>query len=46
MTRRILAAIHRVLLDEPTENVHFHTGSEGQPSVCYDQRCAFPQLSV
>jgi hypothetical protein len=46
MTRRILAAIHRALLDEPTEKVHFHTGSEGQPAACYDQRCTRPQLSV
>jgi hypothetical protein len=46
MTRRILAAIHRALLDEPTDKVHFHTGSEGQAAVCYDQACSRPQLSV
>ena len=42
---RILAAIH-ALLAEPTEKVHFHTGSEGQPAACYDQHCTYPQLSI
>jgi hypothetical protein len=45
MTRRILAAV-RALLDEPTEKVHFHTGSEGQPAACYDRSCTNPQLQV
>ena len=45
MTRGILAAL-RALLDEPTENVHFHTGSEGQPAVCYDRHCSNPRLNV
>jgi hypothetical protein len=46
MARRIIAAISSALREQPTEIVHFHQGSAGQPAACYDAGCAFPRLSV
>jgi hypothetical protein len=46
MARRILTAIQRMLLDDPTETVHFHSGAEGQPAACYDAACPNPRLDV
>jgi hypothetical protein len=46
MTRRILAAIQRVLLADPAETVHFHSGAESRPAVCYDAGCTRPRLQV
>ena len=46
MARRILTAIQRMLVDDPTETVHFHTGAEGQPAACYDAACPNPRLDV
>ena len=27
-------------------DVHFHSGPEGQPAVCYDRTCSRPRLTV
>ena len=40
---RIVAAISRALREDTTENVHFHSGSNG-PYVCENPRCSSPGL--
>ena len=40
---RIMAAVARVLREDPAEQVHFHGGPHG-PYVCENPRCTSPGL--
>jgi hypothetical protein len=41
MLRRAIA--HRRDTEPP---VHFHSGPQGQPAACFDERCHSPRLDV
>jgi hypothetical protein len=44
---RLIRWISNVIRDDYTEpKVHFHSGPDSAPIVCYDVRCAVPKLDV
>jgi hypothetical protein len=44
---RLIQWIADVIRDPHTEpEVHFHSGPESTPAVCYDARCGAPRLDV
>lgn len=44
---RLIRWISNVIGDPDTEpEVHFHSGPDSTPAVCYDARCAAPRLDV
>lgn len=44
---RLIHWIADVIRDPDTEPVvHFHSGPESMPAVCYDARCGAPRLDV
>jgi hypothetical protein len=50
MPRRIISAISRMVGDNwtpvPGADVHFHSGTDGRPYVCGNERCTSPGLDV
>ena len=41
-----LFQLSRVFRLPADDDVHFHSGPQGQPSPCYDQACPNPRLSA
>ena len=46
LTKKIKLARRRSHAQEQAPHVHFHQGPQGQPTPCYDRRCANPRLSL
>jgi hypothetical protein len=47
MNRRVIDWLTGVLRDDHRDlEVHFHSGPESTPAVCYDERCGMPRLDV
>ena len=48
MARFRLRSLRRALMPHSTHNdsVHFHSGPQGKPEVCFEHACSRPQLDV
>lgn len=48
MARLRLRALGRALSirNDVLVHVHFHSGPQGLPAACYDERCTSPRLDV
>jgi hypothetical protein len=48
MARFHLRSLRRALMPNSTQNesVHFHSGPQGTPEVCFHGSCSRPQLEV
>ncbi len=42
----IREGLRRIAAFDPSHEVHFHQGPQGQPAPCFDTRCANPRLDV
>ena len=46
IAKNIRESIRRLASYDPSHEVHFHTGPQGQPAPCFDARCANPRLDA
>jgi hypothetical protein len=46
IANNIRKSIRRLASFDPSHEVHFHQGPQGQPAPCFDARCANPRLDA